>query len=53
MNPEYALSVLRQEKQNLMRLLTVGRLMGKDTTKIKHQMASIDFAIEVLKEYMD
>lgn len=60
MNPDYALLVLKEQRETLLRFdaekyiekhgkESVKRLM----TRVKHQLASLEFAIEVLETYQD
>lgn len=61
MNPEYALFVLKNEKSKLddkildiSLLEDAGEKVNKPMqTRYKHQVGSIEFAIEVLETYMD
>lgn len=60
MNPDYALEVLKGRKYNLVNC-DLGKVaikydeknVEKLKTRIKHQIASLDFAIEILEEYQD
>lgn len=53
MNPEYALLTLKNEKDKLNDLLKNGHLLPKQETKIKHQLWSLEFGIELLETYED
>jgi hypothetical protein len=64
MNPEYALLILKKEKnhlqqeifnweRNLTNPIVDKKKVQKYITGCKHKLASIDFAIEILEEYMD
>ena len=61
MNPEYALFLLKDKKRQLdEKILGMNELedMGEKIhpparTKYKHQVASLDFAIEIIEEYQE
>lgn len=61
MNPDYALFILRSEKMSLdEKLLDISLLENKGEkinermrTKYKHQRESLEFAIELLREFQD
>lgn len=60
MNPDYALLMLKEKKENLLRcdlekyVEKHGEVgVEKLKTMIKHQIGSLDFAIEVLETYQD
>lgn len=53
MNIESALLVLKNEKEKLHFLINDGHNLPKHVTKYKHDIASIDFAIEILNQWKD
>lgn len=60
LNPSYALLVLKEQRQNLIRFDYEKYIEkhGKENverlkTMVKHQLGSLDFAIEVLETYQD
>jgi hypothetical protein len=63
MNTEYTLFILKSNKENLLERLAnldkelTGRHskenIAKLKTKIKHDLGSLDFSIEVLETYLD
>lgn len=61
MNPEYAIFLLKKEKSNLdfsLKDMSEREDKGKKIDKrkqtgLKHQVGSLDFAIEVLETYLD
>ncbi|MGG3987315.1 hypothetical protein [Bacillus smithii] len=61
MNPEYALLILKEEKQKLEDKITEMNLLEaegekinkRERTKYMHQLGSLEFTIEVLEEYLD
>jgi hypothetical protein len=60
MNPDYALLILKEQKETLLRFDSE-KLMEKYPkenverlkTRVKHQLASLEFAIEILETYQD
>lgn len=61
MNPEYALLILKDERRKIKdkivemdNLENEGEKFNKrERTKYVHQLGSLEFAIEVLEEYME
>ncbi|WP_310876969.1 hypothetical protein [Priestia megaterium] len=52
MDAKYALLVLKGEKSKLENKANMISFLPRETTRLQHQLASLDYAIEILEETM-
>lgn len=50
MDARYALAVLKADKNKLENKLNMISFLPRETTKTSHEIASLDYAIEILEE---